>query len=236
MSKEYTRAETLYRLNNVGDFSRLYNKEFIKQKGKTKDTEEYYTEVMAKELEKNKQRFEKIKQITRKSTYKWHKPVPCGDDMKKSLCGEVTFAKMLFCHQASLGELGQIIEYQVPLNDERADKAGKIDLVSETEDSLHLIEFKYDSKDTLLRAVLEIETYSRQLCDTKFLKDFGAEKKEIQKSILLFGNCRAFDEAEEIKKDKRPALKKLIETLNVSIYQLELLFKVVKKNLRAGCS
>lgn len=72
--------------------------------------------------------------------------------------------------------LGKIIDFQVPIKNTRNNLAGKIDLISFSESNgiLYLLEFKKpDSKETLLRCILEAYTYYKQVNCSKLLKDFG---------------------------------------------------------------
>lgn len=72
--------------------------------------------------------------------------------------------------------LGEIVEYQMPLKDKRSNKGvGKIDLVAYQEDdpALVLLELKRPGSDeTLLRAALEIFTYSKLINQQDLKVDF----------------------------------------------------------------
>ena len=80
--------------------------------------------------------------------------------------------------QKGIPGIGKILDYQVPLKDKRTDKAGKIDLLAYDEQKgiLRILELKiYDNEnDSLLRTVLEGETYKSILCNTKRTKNAGA--------------------------------------------------------------
>lgn len=70
----------------------------------------------------------------------------------------------------SIKGVGKILDYQVPLKDARADKSGKIDLLSydEKDNILRILELKIygNDSDSLLRTILEAETYKRVLINT----------------------------------------------------------------------
>lgn len=73
---------------------------------------------------------------------------------------------MKIFNQGSLNILGKVLDYQTPLKDKQDDKAVKIDIVSYNKDikTVYLLELKIeDSKETMLRCVLEIYTYLKTL-------------------------------------------------------------------------
>lgn len=76
------------------------------------------------------------------------------------------------------------------------DKAGEIDLLSwsEKENKLFLIEFKRSKgTETLLRAVLEIETYSYIINHGKLLNDFEKPiDTTIRKAVLIYKNSQPY--------------------------------------------
>ena len=102
-----------------------------------------------------------------------------------------------------LGDWGRIFDYEFPLNSVRSDKLGKIDLLSynDANDVLYLVEAKRpheSSSESLLRAVLEIQTYYQVLKDSfadptsylrhrlkKIMQIDCNRKIEVRKAILL---------------------------------------------------
>lgn len=85
--------------------------------------------------------------------------------------------------------IGKIIDYQTPLKDIQTDKAGKIDLLAynENEKTLRILELKkLDSKETMLRCVLEAYTYLKIVDKAKLLKDFGLPKNTKLKLVHLY--------------------------------------------------
>jgi hypothetical protein len=137
----------------------LYRSGCVNWTGTTSDSKELYTEIIANELLQEIDKFDKIKRVTREATYF----VPGHANIfinSRSNRDEEKFAKKLV--NQDLGSLGRIKDYQIPLNDERKDKLGDVDLVSYNEKTktLFLIELKYKrNKETLLRASLEIFTH-----------------------------------------------------------------------------
>ena len=199
---------------------KLYNSGCINWKGKTLDSKEYYTEVISSELLKKEKLvlLEKIEQINRiKYNVATHDGQHNGDTNR----AEEIFAMQL--KGKKLEKLGFVIEYQVPLKEKLSDGAGKIDLITSANESVYIVELKcIGNKDTLLRAILEIWTYYKQLNKVNFLNSFKLLKqnktKDIRKAVLLRVGCNAYNEAKEL--SERPELKRLTEALDVDIFLL----------------
>ena len=117
--------------------------------------------------------------------------------------------------------IGKIIDYQTPLKDIQTDKAGKIDLLAynENEKTLRILELKKpDSKETMLRCVLEAYTYSKVVDKAKLLKDFGlAEDTVIKACPFVFYEKEQYREMQQ----DREHLKDLIEKLDIEVIYLE---------------
>jgi len=199
----------------------LYNSRCINWKGKTLDSKEYYTEVISRELLKEEKLvlLEKIEQINRVNyNVNTHDGQHNGDTNR----AEENFAMKL--KGKKLEKLGFVIEYQVPLKEKSSDDAGKIDLITSANESIYIVELKYiGNKETLLRAILEIWTYYKQLNKVNFLNSFKLLKQnkteDIRKAVLLSAGCNAYNEAKEL--SKRPELKQLAKALYVDIFLLE---------------
>ena len=207
-----------YELKNAKN---LYKSKCINWKGKTLDSKEYYTEVISRELLKAEKLvlLDKIDQINRVN---YNVDTHDGKHNGNTNRDEEIFAMRLKCKK--LEKLGFVIEYQVPLKEKRSDDAGKIDLVTSTNESIYIVELKYvGNKETLLRAILEIWTYYKQLNKVNFLKSFKLLKQnktnDIRKAVLLSVCCNAYNEAEEL--SKRPKLKQFAKALDVVIFLLE---------------
>jgi len=223
MSPRYTKADTLGRVKNKLTKS---PEQFYKAatclnwKGNVKDDGDYYSEVIAEYLLKGMlPAFKKIPVITRDKSYKTNH---ADTGQTASNRHEEKFAKKLKEEGGLHNRLGQFIDYQMPLKDERTDKAGKIDSVSSNvdESNVYLIELKVlKNKETLIRAVLEIYTYHCLVDRKKLLHDFGLnETTNVKKAVLLTATTQAFKEANDL--PKRPNLKKLIKMLGVQIFSI----------------
>lgn len=179
-SAEKTRAHLAKVIKNIEG---LYKDKCINWAGKIKgENKEYYSEIIAKFLKeegiKNKL-FQIQKNLIGRKDYN---PYHDGKTQSKTNRQEEIFAKELFNSKREFANLGEIFEYQIPLKDKQEDKAGKIDLISYSENpkSACIIELKFGyNKETLLRAVLEISTYYHQLSQENFLDSFDQYKKTV---------------------------------------------------------
>ncbi len=210
--------------DELSNIENLYDSDCVKRIGKTKDTDEYYSEIVASELLQELIGFDKISTVTRTKTY-------CRENHKKikidleSNRDEENFAKRIT--GLKLDGLGLIKDFQIPLKDTRANKGlGKIDLISFNEETkiLFLIELKYEeNKETLLRAILESYTYYKIIDKTKLINDcfnddINLGDINVKPAVLVVPDCNAYKELQEIKNGKRLKLKELINKLNISCF------------------
>ena len=224
MGKKYSKNEILEEIQDMGNF---YKRKVVNYRGTTSDSKEYYTEVVAEWILKNIYLFDYIKPITREKSYK----VDSHDGKNKdndSNREEEKIAMKLFVLSQNQGKvfdvIGKIIDYQTPLKDIQTDKAGKIDLLAynENEKTLRILELKRpDSKETMLRCVLEAYTYLKVVDKDKLLKDFGLpEDTEIKACPFVFYDGEQHQEMKEIK-DSRKNLGELIEKLGIEVIYLK---------------
>ena len=117
--------------------------------------------------------------------------------------------------------IGKIIDYQTPLKNIRADKAGKIDLLAynEEEKTLRILELKKpNSEETMLRCVLEAYTYLKIVDKAKLLKDFGLpENTKIKACPFVFYGKEQYKEMQKNKEN----LGELIKKLDIEIIYLK---------------
>ena len=209
---------------------KFYSQDFVNYRGKTSDKErDYYTEIIAKWLLDNIELFNDIKMISRENSYK----VDSHDGKiknEKSEREEEIIAMKLFDFSQNQGKvfdiIGKIIDYQTPLKNVQTDKAGKIDLLAynekENPKTLRILELKkLDSKETMLRCVLEAYTYLKIVDKAKLLKDFGLPEDTIIKACpFVFYGKEQYREMQAIK-DDRKNLGKLIEKLGIEVIYLK---------------
>lgn len=219
MAKGYKKDEIINKLENLKDISTLYKEDFINYRGDTTDTKEKYTEVIAEWLIKNFNLFDNIKKITRQSSYKVDTHDGKHNNQNSNRLEEIMAIEIF--NQKSLNILGEVIDYQTPLKDKLGDEAGKIDIVSYDKDNkiVYLLELKReDSKETMLRCVLEIFTYSKTLDKDKFLEDFNLPKDtKIKASPLVFFNGSQYKEMAD---SDNKYLKDLIKKLEIELFYI----------------
>lgn len=227
----YTRAQILEQCQNAFENKNtFYQMDFVNYTGQTTDTREYYTEVVAEFLCDNITDYiNGIDCITRKSTYKTK-----GHDGKINPASnreEENIAKQFFNQSRDFGPfplIGKIEDYQTPLKSSADDKAGKIDLLSFDGKIMRILELKKpDSKETMLRCVLEGFTYLQTVDKPKLIfnfkdeltKDFvyNPEEVEVKASPFVFyGGAQHKEMAEP-----RPHLHKLMTLLDSKPYYIK---------------
>ena len=200
----------------------LYDQEFVKHTGTCKGSGTFYTELVAKLIMDNGivKKLSAIEPITRKVSYRIKNR---NNEDRETNRHEERMAKKMCSDELVLGKLGKAMDYQIPLKNTQKDTAGKIDLFAydEATKTIYLIELKGDkSKETALRAVLEIATYYQLLDKGKFLEDYKEFFKEhnikttitnIKKAVLF---CEGTSPAKEVK-EKRKHLSNLMKELDV---------------------
>ena len=225
MGKKYSKEEIIKKLEeSKSEMGQFYSENFLNYISETSDKEGDYTEIIAEWLLNNIKLFDEIKPITREKNYK----VKTHDGKiknEKSNREEEIIAMKLFELSQNQGKvfdiIGKIIDYQTPLKNIRADKAGKIDLLAynEEEKILRILELKRPNSDeTMLRCVLEAYTYLKVVDKVKLLKDFGLpEDTEIKACAFVFYDGK---QRKEMQKNK-DNLGKLIGKLGIEVIYLK---------------
>ena len=232
MGKVYSKNEIIKIMKEAkSDIKNFYKKEFVNYLGVTSDTKEYYTEIIAEWLLDNFYLFDTIKMISRESSYKVdsHNGIIKDENSNRE---EEKIAMKLFDYSQNKGVtfdiIGKIIDYQTPLKNVQKDDVGKIDLLAynEKEKTLKILELKKpDSKETMLRCVLEAYTYLKIADKTKLLKDFELPEDTIIKACPF-----VFVEGEQYKEiqEDRKYLKELMKKLDVEPVYLKEEYKIVE--------
>lgn len=213
----YTREEILNECTAAfQNISTFYKKPFVNYRGRTSDTNELFTEVVAEFLCDHIAEFTSgIAAITRKSTYK----TPGHDgEIKNSRSNREEEIIAMSMYDKQYDFVGKMIDYQTPLKNERLDEAGKIDLLAYDGTTLRILELKKpDSTETMLRCVLEGYTYLQTVDRTKLLADFGLPKNTVMKACpFVFRNGEQHREMLE----ERPMLKRLMDLLDSKPYYI----------------
>ena len=225
MGKKYSKEEIIKKLEeSKSEMGQFYSENFLNYIGETSNEEGDYIEIIAGWLLDNIELFDDIEMISRKSNYKvkTHDGVIKNEGSKRE---EEKIAMKLFELSQNQGKvfdiIGKIIDYQTPLKDIQTDKAGKIDLLAynEEEKILRILELKRpDSKETMLRCVLEAYTYLKVVDKAKLLKDFELpENTKIKACAFVFYGG---EQHQEMQKNKEN-LGELIKKLDIEIIYLK---------------
>lgn len=200
------------------DARTFYKQGFINYGGRTSDTKELFTEVIAEFVISHIDKFEEIPMITRVSSYKTNSHDGVFD--KKSNRQEEMIAMKMFTQsrERPFDLIGDIIDYQTPLKNRRDDEAGKIDLLADDGKRLIILELKKpDSDETMLRCVMEGFTYCKTVDKEKLLKDFGRpETYGLSVAPFVFKDSRQYMEMRE----ERPKLRQLMSLLSSKPYYI----------------
>lgn len=221
MQLSYSREDIIKKCRNAFvDIKTFYKQPFINYNGRTNNTNEYYTEVVADFLCGNISAYiNGIPQITREASYKTagHDGAFDADTPRE----EEKIAMEMFKQSktgVSYDYIGNIIDYQTPLKNKRSDVAGKIDLLSYDGKTLYILELKKpDSEESMLRCVLEGFTYMQTVNKEKLLDNFSLPSDTIIKaSPFVFRNKQQHEQMTE----DRPHLFKLMQLLDSKPYYI----------------
>lgn len=196
------------------NISTFYKNPVVNFRGKTEDTNRYFTEVISEWLIANKDLLENITKIKREKGYKTESHT---GEIKNPDSGinEEIIAKEMFnqSKDCEMNVIGKFIDYQTPLKNTLKDEAGKIDLLAYDGATVRILELKRpDSEETMLRCVLEGYTYLKTVDAAKLLVDFELPPSSVVKTCPLV----AMDSAQhkELQED-RPYLKQLMKILDI---------------------
>jgi len=237
----YTKSEIIQEFNEkASDIHEIYKENCCNRTGKTKDSKEYFTEIISQQLIDNISLLDEIdkKMISRK------KPYYVGHFEEKTDATnrvEEYIAKNLLREKKSWPGIGTVVDIQVPLKNNRNDEnkgLGKIDLISVLSDgNLMIIELKQKfCSDTLLRCALEIETYYRRVDKSKLIQDFRIHNSnicnsaQIVKAVMIAKDSIPYFEFLEAHPITVALLKKL--DIKVVVYEEEHSVKVSSVNIR----
>lgn len=217
MAQDYTAEEILFKILQAGqDIATFYQQDFINYRGQTRDTKEYYTEIVAGWCADHLSFFEQIPKITRRASYRTptHDGNPGSDPSNRT---EERIAMSMF-RQGELPVLGKILDYQTPLKNRRSDRAGKIDLLVYDGTVLRILELKEpESTESMLRCILEAHTYLQVVDKEKLLRDFSLPPHtSVEAGPFVFRNGQQHKEMRE----ERPQLRRLAALLHSRPYYI----------------
>ena len=182
-SSDYTKDQIIAMCKGVKDVELFYQQKFINYRGPRSKNKKRYTEIIACWVINHLEMFEQIGTICRESSY--YSKIRDGRTNNPDANSEKQIAIRMYKQEGGIPGLGTIIDYQTPLKNKESDKVGEIDLLAFDEKNgvLRLLELKVpNSKETMLRCVLEAYTYLRLVDREKLIQDFNCGK---QKNIPL---------------------------------------------------
>lgn len=215
----YTKEAFLEKIAQAArDISSFYQQDFVNYRGRTSDTSELYTEITAQWCIDHLPLLDGITRITREAPYRSEarNGIPTNTDSNRT---EELIAMALY-RQGTLPVVGKVLDYQTPLKNKRADRAGKIDLLAYDGKVLRLLELKEpDSQETMLRCVLEGFTYLRTVNQARLLEDLKLPPDtKVSACPLVFMGGQQYREMQE----DRPCLKRLAALLDSHALYLSL--------------
>lgn len=215
----YSRKDYLNKLKDALEkkgASGLYSIDEVNYVGVTKDTKEFYTEVFAEWLLENPGLLEGIEEHRRELDYRipGHEQREIPNSNRQEEIIAIKLYKSRDSEKVLHAGLGRILDYQIPLKISQQDSAGKIDLLSQDGSDVLILELKKpDSKETMLRCVLEAYTYSKMVVKEKLFREYGINQTaSIIPAPLVFegsGPLRDFE------RGKRPKLFELMDRLDI---------------------
>ncbi|MCR5573971.1 MAG: hypothetical protein K6F78_04025 [Bacteroidaceae bacterium] len=219
--KSYTKEEIIEICEKASkDMKSFYAQSFVNYRGKSTEGI-LYTEIIAEWLLQHMEKFLEIQSIERKKGYKT--PNHDGIINRETNRKEEITAKNLFKTKKIFEGFGRIIDYQTPLKNKQDDKGlGKIDLLSKNEETkcVYILELKKeDSKETMLRCILEAFTYSRIVSQKRLFKSFEIEDNyKLKASPLVYMNGVQYN---EFKDKSRVFLHELMSKLESTPFFIE---------------
>ena len=211
----------------------LYDEDYT---GETKDTKRNISDLIAEQILKLDDNLENyfnnniqtINRIPRENEKSYS---PKGHNLQREKeeallrekpLDEKWLAKSLLLNKYN--EIGEIKDYEIPINQENNDGAGEIDLIAYNEETnkISLIELKRkDNPETILRAILEICTYYCQINKQQFKKEYANQTQnetEIWKVVMVFENSYQHRQYED---EFSKNIRKLVEKLNIKIFLID---------------
>lgn len=233
----YTRDEIIAKCEEVEDIKFFYKNKIVNYRGPKSVKKEKYTEIVAEWIIYNIERFQQIIPIHREASY--HSKRRNGKSNSPDAHSEKQIAIKMFNQTGGIPEVGIIIDYQTPLKNKQIDKVGEIDLLAydDEQNLLRILELKIpNSKETMLRCVLEAYTYLKLVDRKKLISDLNFARKEdrerfpvIPENTLIVACPFIFrynsegEDGTQYKElqENRPMLKKLMKFLDIKVFVIE---------------
>ena len=177
-----------------------------------------YEYLMANCIDATERKIKGIEKVERKQKYKIRRKPKVSTDRTNR--GEEWFVLDMFYQNTDKNNVfGELQGYQVPIKGKRDDKGvGKIDFISVIDGFLYLHELKADySRESILKAILEVQTYYQQINHERLIDDFGLTGKVngIKKSVVIFKGSEAYEQLDE------PEVQNLLKLFEIELFILE---------------
>lgn len=159
----------------AGDMRTFPEQPFTNYTGRALDTGEAYQDIVAGWCLDHWPLFEAVAPITRELPYR--DPLRDGTRPRRLSLAEEILSRDLYVrfHPGTgrrLNILGQVLDYQMPLGNRAADRAGKVDLVTWDGETLRLLMLRTQgSTDSMLRCLLQSYVHLRTADGGKLLSD-----------------------------------------------------------------
>lgn len=240
--------------NDVIDFFMLktrdifYREEILNRKGETKEGT-LYSEVTAEIINNKFEKiFSKIESLENKKGYfPNHKDLDPNEEKKlynsdEKIRQKEKWKAKSYCNiKGKVDGLGKFCYFEMPIKRVNNTTTGDIDLISYNSGTqkINIIELKKDdSTETLLRCIMEIFTYYKQLNLAEVIKQFNENENfkdvldktiatKIVPTILIYKNTFASEVAENLN-EKYPEQRKLLEKIKDDIGQYIQIFKITQ--------
>lgn len=205
---QLTKSELIENIKNRKTY--LYQQENITTPCYINDAIDYILENEI-ELVNGEYLIKDAKKITRHASYnriKAHEQ-ESSDVSTELMCSEKWTVKNMFLGKIDHDDIfGQLIDYEVPLKNKRNDGTGNIDFISMKNGKLWMVEIKkYTSDESILKALLEIQSYYQIVDKEKLIKDYKKDLNlndniEIEKVVAVFDRTEASNQYRENEKVK----------------------------------
>ena len=215
-----TKCEVIERIKNRKTF--LYKVDALTTHHYTNDAIDYILENEI-ELVNDEYVLKDAKKITRIKSYNQkHDKSEKMQNEGELMCSEKWLVKNMFAGKIVHDDIfGELIDYEVPLNNKRNDGAGDIDFISRKNGKLWMVEIKnYDSEEAILKAVLEIQSYYQIVDKDKLISDYMEDYSlppdiETEKVVAIFDRTEASKQYMESEK-----VKELIKMFNIRVVRI----------------
>lgn len=184
MGNSLSKVEIEQSLDDYVNMDTLYQEHYVVSNNLTSDTHERYCDVVCAWLLYNLDSLTAdaaFDIIDRHTTSKHYNMSNIHTGVIENLTsGRVEEHIAMQMKDKDYDFIGKVLDYQTPLKSKQSDEAGKIDLIAITGRVLRIIELKIpDSKESLLRCVLEAYTYFRKIHKQHLAEDFNLAGRAI---------------------------------------------------------